>query len=129
MEQCFLNFFKKHTQFRCTGLVPSRNLVYLEDKSLTGFIQILTCNLLKLVLSSRRNCKWLENSQNWNTPQNHIHVPFNVSGLTSLLWQSRKTVLSLFFDSFSLSNAKKLPMKAFLELNLVSLTVRGRTVS
>ena len=33
-----------------------------------------------------------------------------------------------FFDSFSLSNAKRLKTKAFLEVNLISLTLRACTV-
>ena len=35
----------------------------------------------------------------------------------------------LFFIFFSLFNAKKLKMKEFLEIDLVSLTLRVRTVS
>ena len=42
--------------------------------------------------------------------------------------ESRNRVLSSFFDFFSLFNAKKLTIKAFFKVTLVSLTLRARTV-
>ena len=42
--------------------------------------------------------------------------------------KSQKGILSLYFDSFSPSNAKRSKMKVFLKVDLVSLTFRLRTV-
>ena len=56
-------------------------------------------------------------------------MAFGVCGLTDrskIHRQSQKRVLSSFFDSFSLSNSKTLPAKAFLKVTLVSLTDRSR---
>ena len=43
--------------------------------------------------------------------------------------ESQKRVLSSFFDSFALSYAKRLAIKGFLEVSLVSLTLKARTIS
>ena len=58
-------------------------------------------------------------------------MAFGVLGLTDksrIRGQSPKKVLSSFFDSFSLSNTKRLSIKAFLEVTLVSSTLRAGTV-
>ena len=55
---CFLNFLRKRSQFRCTGLLCSSKLVHLGGKNLTCFIQNLVHNLMNLVLSSKSNRKW-----------------------------------------------------------------------
>ena len=58
-------------------------------------------------------------------------MAFGLYGLTDrsrIRGQSRKSVLFPFFDSFSLSTAKRLTIKAFLEVTLVSLTLGKRTV-
>ena len=42
--------------------------------------------------------------------------------------ESQKGILSLYFDSFSPSNAKRSKIKIYLKVNLASLTFRLRTV-
>ena len=46
--------WKKHSKFRCTGLLRSSNLVHVDGKNSTCFIQ----NLMNLILSSKSNRKW-----------------------------------------------------------------------
>ena len=64
--QCFLNFFKKSTQFLYTGLLSSK-LVHLDGIFLTCFIQNLVQILMNLVLSfksdRKRLKKWLKLKQ------------------------------------------------------------------
>ena len=53
-------------------------------------------------------------------------MTLEVLGLTDrsrIREQSQKRVLSSFLDSFLLSNAKRLSIKVFLEVTLVSLTL------
>ena len=47
-----------------------------------------------------------------------------VNGQFKFLQRAKKRVLSFYFGSFSLPNAKKSKIKAFLKVTLVSLTLR-----
>ena len=64
-----------------------------------------------------------KNDSNQIISKNHIHVAFGVLGLTdrtTIHGKYRKSVLPLFFDFVSLFNAKRLSIKMFLEIALVS---------
>ena len=55
----FFEFFKKHSQIRCTGLLQSSKLVHLDGKNLTCFIQNLVPNLMNVVLKQQEGDKKL----------------------------------------------------------------------
>ena len=55
---CFLMFYKKRSQIRCTGLLSSRRL---DDRNLTCFIQNLLHNLMNLVSRSKSDKKLPKN--------------------------------------------------------------------
>ena len=51
-----------------------------------------------------------------------------LSKATGFCTEPQKAILSFYFDSFSLPNAKRSKIKTFLKVSLVSLTFRLRTV-
>ena len=53
----FFKFLKNRSQFRCTGLLCSSQLVHLDGKNLTCFIQNLVQNLMNLILRSKSDRK------------------------------------------------------------------------
>ena len=64
-------------------------------------------------------------------PEKRIYACFGGKGLTSrsiFYREPQKKVISSYFDSFSPLNMKRSKMKAFLEISLVPLTLRARTV-
>ena len=55
---CVLKVLKKCKHFRCTRLLRSIELVYLDYENLTCFSWNMLQNLMCLVLISKSNRKW-----------------------------------------------------------------------
>ena len=72
------SIFKKMQPIWLCWFPVQQQIVHVDDNNLTGSIQVLVHNLMKLVLSSKRNRKLAKNSQNEITPQNYVYVAFGV---------------------------------------------------
>ena len=69
--------------------------------------------------------KWLKLKYSGKTPKDVIWRLAVKRQVETVRGESPKMVLSLFLDSFPLFNAKRLTIKAFLEVALLSLILRA----
>ena len=112
-----------------TGLLHSSKLVHLDIKNFTSVTQNLVYNLIKINLSSKSNPNWpkMAKTETLHKTRYVWHLGLRVNRQVKHPRKLAKDGPFVFFF-FSLFNAKRLPMKSFLEVTLVSITLRRRTV-
>ena len=116
---------KNRSQFRCIGLLRGRKLVHQYKKSCTCFISNLVQNV-----RIRSNVPWVTGNSQKLSKNCQIYVVVTVYESKErwrISTQPQKIVPRWAFDSLSLSKVKRWSIKTFLEVTLISLTLRAGT--